>query len=142
LARSAGEPPGAESPLSSSSALRRLRDLALAVPAEARWRHWVVAVDAAGRVALPESARRVAGPDGRVHCLARDRALVLRVAGNGPWRRFDDRGRLLLPEWLRRLTGVRGMVLVAAAMPDVRTVVVAPAVVLDVLVEDLVGMVV
>jgi hypothetical protein len=103
------------------------------VPDAVRWRHWVVTLDSIGRIRLPTAARL--DGDGSWALLAASHGwpLVLRRAGLGAPRHVDDRCRLTLPGWLRRLVGPGGAVLVSAAVPDAAAVVVAPATVLDVL---------
>lgn len=122
-----------------SSALDLLRALSAAAPGTARWRQWIVAVDAVGRITLPAETRPIVDPPAALRAVGRDRALVLRRDGVGTARQLDGRGRLTLPGWLRRLVGPEGAVLVAASVPDASTVVVAPAAVLDFVIEGLAG---
>lgn len=119
-----------------SRVLRQLRAWHADVPEPGRWRHWVVSVDTIGRIRLPAAARPGSDEATTVLTVSRGSSLVLQRAGAGAPRHLDHRGRLTLPGWLRRLVGPDGEVLVSASVPDAATVVVAPATVLDVLVDQ------
>lgn len=119
--------------------LGHLRQLHAAVPEAVRWRHRIAGVDAVGRVRLPVEVRPAAGDPPVLVAFSRDRVLVLCRDGRGSVRRIDRRGRVTLPVWLRRLVGPDGAVVISASVPDAATVVVTPAVVLDVVVDGLSG---
>jgi len=104
-----------------------------------RWRHWVAGLEATGRVTLPPRARPVADAEEPVRAVSRGLMLVLRPGGVGAPVRLDQRGRLALPHWLRRLCEPTGSVLVAVRHPDASVVVVAPTGLLDSLIDDVVG---
>jgi len=119
--------------------LAQLRELHAAVPDVVRWRHWIAPVDSLGRVRLPAEARPTDNEAPELLASSCDRSLVLRRASIGTPRPVDDRGRLTLPVWLRRLVGDGNAVLVSGSVPDAATVVITPAAVLDVVVDELVG---
>jgi hypothetical protein len=100
-------------------ALEHLRRLADRGPDEARWWHWVVGDDSS-----------------TVRGVSRERTLILQRSGLGAPTRLDERGRLVLPVWLRALVAVTGTVLVAARQPEPSLVVITPTSVLDALVDD------
>jgi bifunctional DNA-binding transcriptional regulator/antitoxin component of YhaV-PrlF toxin-antitoxin module len=137
LAEEAESPPAEESS-SRIPALSLLRGLSTAAP-EARWRYWVVAVDSIGRVTLPSEARPAGGQSALLLVTSRERALVIRRTGIGSRRHLDGRGRLTLPEWLRRFVGLNGSVLVAASVPDASTVAIAATSSLDSVLGELAG---
>ncbi|MGH8958158.1 MAG: hypothetical protein ACRDVK_05740, partial [Acidimicrobiia bacterium] len=87
----------------------------------------------------PAGARRALDVDTSLQAITRDRTLVLRRGGLGAHRPIDQRGRLVLPPWLRRAVDLSGSVLVAARIGDSPTVVVAPSSLLDDLVDDAAG---
>jgi hypothetical protein len=122
-----------------SLALGQLRSLS-GDPADVpRWRHWVLGVDAIGRITLPPEARAVAAGRRTVRAASHESALVLRANGLGAATHLDRRGRLALPTWLRRLVRATGMVLVAARFPDASLVVVTPTSVLDAVIDGVAG---
>jgi bifunctional DNA-binding transcriptional regulator/antitoxin component of YhaV-PrlF toxin-antitoxin module len=109
------------------------------VPEIVRWWHWVASVDSIGRVRLPAQVRPTEDESPELLASSRDRSLVLRQSGPGTPRPVDDRGRLTLPAWLRRLVGPGGAVLVSASVPDTAVIVVTPTAVLDEVVDGLAG---
>jgi hypothetical protein len=106
------------------------------------WRWWIVALQPPGRVTLPAAARHMLGAaagGATVRALWRDVALVVRLAGPGRSMAVDDRGRVVVPVWLRRAAAPSGTVLVGAWPGPAPVVVVAATGVLDGFGDDLVG---